>query len=289
MVMLRVNHHYQVSPRSSCAWLAAAGLALAAATGHAAAHQTLVVCSPGSPGTTDEAQPRMDAFAAAASARAGTPIAAIYEPSDQGGVARLATAGLGLVSLPFFLQHERDLGLHARLQAVAKGRPALERWALVVPRGRVKAPEQLAGFSMISSVALAPSFVRGVVLGGFGKLPASVTLVQSTAVLSALRRAASGEPVAVVLDGPQQASLASLPFADRLEIATRSPPLPAALVVTIDARVPPAAWHGIERALLGLASDRSAAAALDAIQVARFVPVDDSALAQARTAAAGAP
>lgn len=230
----------------------------------------------------------MDGFAAAVSARAGTPITAIYEPSDGAGGARLETAGLGLVSLPFFLQHERDLGLHARLQVVAKGRPALERWALAVPRGRIKAPEQLAGFSIVSPVAFAPSFIRGVVLGGFGKLPASVTLVPSTAVLSALRRAASGEPVAVVLDGPQEASLASLPFADRLEVATRSPPLPAAVVVTVDARMPPAAWLGIERALLGLASDQSAAAALDALEVARFAPVDDSALGRARSAFADA-
>jgi hypothetical protein len=286
--MLRVNYRYQVSHRSLCAWLATAGLALAAAAGHAATPQTLVVCSPGSPGTTEEAQPRMDGFAAAVSARAGTPIAAIYEPSDGGGGARLETAGLGLVSLPFFLQHERDLGLHARLQVVAKGRPALDRWALAVPRGRIKAPAQLAGFSIVSTVAFAPSFIRGVVLGGFGKLPASVALVPSTAVLSALRRAASGEPVAVVLDGPQEASLASLPFADRLEVATRSPPLPAAVVVTVDARVPPAAWRGIERALLGLASDPSAAAALEAIQVARFVPVDDGALGRARKAFADA-
>src|SRR5882757_6705211 len=97
----------------------------------APAAQTFVVCSPGSPGSTDEAQPRMDAFAAALSGKAAMPITVVYDPSDDGGVTRLTTAGLGLVSLPFFLQHEQALGLHPRLQVVAKGRPALDRWALV--------------------------------------------------------------------------------------------------------------------------------------------------------------
>jgi len=274
-----------MSYRLRCARVALAGLALAAGPGRAApAPHTLVVCSPGSPGTTDEAQPRMNAFAAAVSARAGTPLAARYEPSEDGGARRLAASGLGLVSLPLFLAHEHELGLTARLQVVGKGRPALERWALVAPRGRIKAPDGLAGFTIVSPVAFAPAFIRGVVLGGFGKLPANAKLVQSTAVLSSLRRAASGEAVAVVLDGAQEAAMASLPFAGKLEVVTRSPAVPAAVIATIDARVPAAAWRGIERALLGLASDPAGAAALDAIEVARFAPLDEAALDRARKA-----
>jgi hypothetical protein len=267
----------------------AAALWLTAAAAEAApASQTLVVCSPGSPGTTDEAQPRMDAFAAAVSAKAGTALAAIYDPSEAGGVARLKDSGVGLVSLPFYLQHGAELGLHARLQAVAKGRPALERWALVVQKGRIKGPDGLAGFTIVSSVAFAPAFVRGAVLGGFGTLPASATLKQSTAVLSSLRRAADGEAVAVLLDGTQEASLASLPFAAKLDVVTRSPPLPVGLVVTVDARMPAKTWSAIEGALLGLASDKTAGAVLDGMQLSGFGPVDDKALEGARKAFADA-
>jgi hypothetical protein len=271
------------------AWLAAAGVALAAVSVDAApAAHTLVVCSPGSPGTSDEAQPRMDAFAAVVSARTGAQLAAVYEPIDDAGAARLKASGLGLVSLPFFLEHERALGLHARLAVVAKGRPTLDRWALVAARGRIKGADGLAGFTIVSPVAFAPAFVRGVVLGELGAAPASAKLVPSTAVLSALRRAADGAPVAVVLDGTQEASLASLPFAAKLEVAARSPPVPAAVVATINQRVPESAWRGIERALLAMSSDPAAAAALDAIEVARFVPVDDAALGRARSAFADA-
>jgi hypothetical protein len=257
-------------------------------TAAAAQAETLVVCSPGSPGTTDEAQPRMDVFAAALSARSSTKIEAVYDPSDPGGVARLKTAGLGLVSLPFFLQHETELTLHARVQAIATGRPPLERWALVAQKGRVKGPDDLAGTTIVSSVAFAPAFIRGTVLGGYGPVPETAKLTQSTAVLSALRRAANGEAVAVLLDGTQEASLASLPFAAKLEVVTRSPPLPAGLVVTIDARMPAKTWSAIQAALLGLASEP---AALEAIQLARFAPLGEDgekALAAARKAFADA-
>src|SRR5262245_53018184 len=73
---------------------------------------TPVMCSPGSPGSTSEAEPRMNAFASALSAKTGTAITAVYEPTEEGGVKRLAGAQLGIVSLPFFLAHEKDLGLH---------------------------------------------------------------------------------------------------------------------------------------------------------------------------------
>lgn len=263
---------------------------LGVVTAHAAPpKQLLVVCSPGSPGSTDEAQPTMDAFAAAVSAKAGIPLAAVYDPSDGGGAARLKDAGVAIVSLPFFLAHEKDLGLHARLEAVQKGRPALERWALVAQKGRVKGPDTLSGFTIVSGAAFAPGFVRGAVLGGFGALPANAKLVPSRAVLSSLRRAANGEAVAVLLDGPQEASLAGLPFASQLEVVTRSPAFPAGLVVTADDRIPAKLWTGLETALLGLAADHAGAAGLAAVQMDRFVALDDKALDAARKAFASAP
>lgn len=271
----------------------AGALALAAVTGHARPAVAmeplaLVVCAPGSPGTTDEARTRMDAFAAAVSTGAGIRIAASYEPSEDACVERLGSAALGLVSLPFFLAHEHELGLVPRLQAVTRGRPALDRWALVGARGRIAGPGALAGYTIVSSAAYAPAFIRGVVLGEFGALPADVRLEQSTAVLSALRRAASGEPVAVVLDGTQQAQLASLPFASKLQVVAQSPPVPVAVVVTVAARVPAEAWGRIARGLVELSSDRAVTPVLGAIEVARFEPVDGGALAQARRAFAGA-
>lgn len=249
----------------------------------------LVVCSPGSPGTTEEAQPRMDAFASALSAKAGTPVGAIYEPTEAGGVKQIGRASLAIVSLPFFLAHEQDLGLHPRLVAVQEGRPALESWVLVAGKGRITRADQLAGYTIVSSAAFAPGFVRGAVKAGFGPVPGTVKLVQSAAVLSALRRAASGEQIAVLLDGPQAASLASLPFLEKLAVVARSPEWPAGIVVTVDARLSAKAWAPIEAALLGLAGDRKGADALAALQLEKFVRLDGKALADARRAAGSMP
>ncbi|BDG08956.1 phosphate/phosphite/phosphonate ABC transporter substrate-binding protein [Anaeromyxobacter paludicola] len=275
-----------MKPALAALLLAAAPAALAAPP----AKHLLVVCSPGSPGTTAEAQPTMDAFAAALSARAGVPVAAVYDETEEAGVSRLRAkdADLALVSLPFFLKHERDLALHARLQAVQKGRPELERWTLVAKKGRVTGPAALDGYTIPSNAGFAPAFVRGPALGGFGPLPATARVTSSTAVLSSLRRAAAGEKVAVLLDGAQEAALPTLPFAAELEAVARSAPLPSGLVVTVGNRLPARSWSALEGALRGLPSDPSGAAALDAIQTTRFAPLDEKALAAARRAFAEA-
>jgi hypothetical protein len=254
---------------------------------------TIVVCAPGSPGTTEEAQGAMDAFAAALAARAALPaggLAATYAASEDAGVARLREkdAGMALVSLPFFLKHERSLALRAALQPVPQDGATSERWSLVARKGRVASPAALDGFTLYSTAGYAPAFVRGPALGAWGKLPASVKIERSTAVLSALRRAAAGEPVALLLDGAQGAALASLPFASDLEVVARSPALPAGVLAAVERRVPPARWAKLETALKELPGDPKGAEALAGIRMSRFAPLDEPALAAARRAYAEA-
>jgi hypothetical protein len=254
---------------------------------------TIVVCAPGSPGTTEEAQGAMDAFAAAVAARAGLPAAALgatYAASEDAGVARLRApdAVVALVSLPFFLKHEKALALRPELQPVLQGGTATERWTLVARRGRVATPAALDGFTILSSAGFSPAFVRGPALGGWGKLPATVRITQSAAVLSALRRAAAGEPVAVLLDGAQEAALSTLQFASDLEVVARSPALPAGVVATVDRRLPAARWAKIGAALRELPTDPAGAEALAAIRMSRFDPPDAKALSAARRAYAEA-
>ena len=261
-------------------------LSVAIAVYAAGDEQTLVVCSPGSPGTTDEAQPRMDALASALGAKiGGGGITAVYEPTDAGGVKRFESAAIGIVSLPFFLAHEKELGLHARLGAVQKGRPPLEHWVLVAQKGRVAKADALSGMTIVSSSGFAPDFVRGA-LAQWGAVPAGVKFTQSSAVLSALRKAANGEPIAVLLDGAQAASLASLPFAAKLETVTSSPAWPAGIVVTVDTKVKN--WAAIQGALLGLGNERAGAAVLEGMQMEHFSALDDAALTTARKAFARA-
>jgi len=273
------------------AWIAMLGLASAPALAAAPAARVLVFCSPGSPGTTAEAQPTMDAFAAALGAKAGvSPIAAVYHEAEDAGVARLREkdAAVAFVSLPFYLKHEQELGLRARLQPVQSGREPEERWALVAKKGKVTSPAALGGFTISSTAGYAPAFVRGPGVGEWGPLPATVRVVQSGAILSALRRAAAGENLAVLLEPAQAAALSSLPFAADLEVVTRSAPLPQGVVATVGERLPAKSWSAIDSALRSLRSDPKGAAALDGMEIARFGAVDEKGLSAARKAYADA-
>src|ERR1700682_2342708 len=112
---------------------------------------TLVVCAPGSPGDSAEAQPAMDALAAALARAAHLPpvsIAVAYEETESGGLRRLAGKGAGFVlaTLPFYLAHEQELRLVARLSALPQGGEALERWTLVTGKDH---PSSLEGDAVL--------------------------------------------------------------------------------------------------------------------------------------------
>jgi hypothetical protein len=248
-----------------------------------------VAVAPGYPGTTAEAQASMDAFATALAAAAGLPagsVVASYHEKDRGGVERLQKpdAALGMVALPFFLQQAEALHLEPRLSAVQKGQGATETWALVAKKGRVTGPASLEGWQVNSIAGYAPAFVTGTALAGWGRMPASVKVVQSGQVLSALRKAAAGENLAVLLDGSQAAALPGLPFAADLEVVARSAPLPTGLIVTVGKRLPPDRWKAFEKGLRQMSSSPEGAAALEAIRLQGFAPFDAAAVAAARKA-----
>ncbi|HHQ49193.1 MAG TPA: hypothetical protein ENK19_09980, partial [Acidobacteria bacterium] len=257
--------------------LAALLLALAGPSPAGSPPAGVVVCAPGYPGSSAEAQPVMDRFAAALAAAAHRPagsVTARYEPSAEGGVTAIAAPGTGLalVTLPFFLEHRVELGLAPVAQAVPAGRPALEPWTLVAGKGTVSGPAALDGWELRSLAGFSPRFVRRVALGGWGKLPSSVTIRFTGAVLSGLRRAAAGRHVAVLLDGEQAAALDGLPFADRLKVLHRSRPLPVSVLCTVRGR-----GAGLAAAALGLAAGAAGREALAGLRVERFEPVDSAA------------
>lgn len=252
-----------------------------------------VAIAPGYPGTTAEAQASMDAFAAALGAQAGWPagslVAAYYE-KDGPGLERLkdADVALAMVAFPLFLQQADAFKLQARLVAAQKGAGPMEVWALVARKGRLGSPAALAGWQVNSIAGYAPAFVRGTALAGWGPVPASVKVVQSNQVLSSLRKAAAGEDIAVLLDGAQAAALPTLPFAADLEVVARSAPLPTGVLATVGKRLPPDRWKVLEGALRKLGETPSGLAALEAIRLQGFLPLDPKTLAAARKAYAAA-
>ena len=269
----------------SFSWLLPAGpeLSLAAA---AAKPVTLVVCAPGYPGTTVEAQPAMDTLAAATAGAAGWiagELAAVYFETEQGGVDRLSRpdAAMALVPLPFWLKHREALKLEPALQAVQQDGEAAESWSLVASKGAVTGPASLAGFEIMSLAGYASRFVRGPALGSWGDLPRDITISFSGAVLSGLRRASTGAHVALLLDREQAAAMPSLPFAAKLEVVARSAPLPVSVLCAVNGRLPASRLRSLVSGLTSLNATAAGAEALAGVRLSRFVALDSPALARA--------
>jgi hypothetical protein len=220
----------------------------------AATLATLVFCAPGYPGGAGDAQPLVDQFASAAAAAAGWPagsLAAVYDPTEDGGLAKIkqADAVLAFVPYPFLVEHGAELHLTPLVQADISDVGPQQRWTLVAKSGRITGAASMSGYTILSAAGYAPNFVRHSALAGWA-LPPDVKIESTGQILSALRRASAGEPIAVLLDQTQETALPSLPFATELKTVTQSPELPVAVIAVIDSRVPAARAKALQAALL---------------------------------------
>jgi hypothetical protein len=242
----------------------------------AGALATLVFCAPGYPGTPADAQPLLDQFASAALAVSGWPagsLAALYDPTEEGGLAKLGRtdAVLAFVPYPFFVEHAAQLHLVALVQADVADLGPGQRWTLVAGSGRIPGPASMAGYTLLSVAGYAPTFVRRLALGDWA-LPPDVRIESTGQVLSALRRVAAGEPLAVLLDQTEAAALKSLPFANALKVVTQSPQLPVAIVAVVDSRVTAARREALKAGLLRMGRESGSADALAALHLRGVVP-----------------
>jgi hypothetical protein len=235
----------------------------------------LVFCAPGYPGTGADAQPLVDEFAAAVTRTAGWPagsLAAIYDTDEKSDLARLAQpqAVVAFMPWPFYVQHAAQFHFKPLAQADVLPVGTTQRWTLVMQNGHAPPPAGLAGMNLISTAAYAPDFVRSVAAPG-QPWPADVTLTASGQVLSGLRRAANGEPVALLLDQEQAAALPGLPFAAQLQSSVTSQPVPVALVAVVDGRLPAARAEALKSALLKLSASSEGQAMLGRLRLKGFV------------------
>jgi hypothetical protein len=229
-----------------------------------AAMATLVFCAPGYPGGSGDAQPFVDQFAKAAAASAGwksDSLGAIYDPSEQGGLTKLADKDSVLAFVPyaFYVQHAAALHLVPLVQADVVGVGTQERWTLVgatggaAAGGAVTGAASMTGYTILSIAGYAPEFVKHSALAAW-TLPTDVKIESTGQILSALRRVASGEPVVALLDQTQAAALSTLPFAAQIKTLTQSAPLPVAVIAVVDARLPEARAKAFQTALIKMNS-----------------------------------
>jgi hypothetical protein len=248
---------------------------MAMGTSLAAAVATLVFCAPGYPGGAGDAQPFVDQFAKAAAASAGWnpgSLAASYDPSEPGGLAKLSSAESVLTFVPyaFYVQYAARLHLAPLAQADVAGVGTSERWTLVGKAGGVTDAQSMTGYSLLSTAGYAPEFIRHSVLAAW-PLPAEVRIESTGQILSALRRVTAGEKIVVLLDQTQAAALPTLPFASQLTRLVESAPLPVALIAVVDSRLSAPRAKAMQAALLKLAAAPQGADALAALHLKGFV------------------
>jgi hypothetical protein len=239
----------------------------------AASLATLVFCAPGYPGGAGDAQPLLDKFASSAASASGWPagsLVAVYDPTEEGGLAKLrqADAVLAFVPYPFYVEHAAELRLTPLVQADVADVGPQQRWTLVARSGRVSDAASMAGYTILSVAGYAPNFVRHSALDAWA-LPPDIKIAATGQILGALRRAAAGEPVAVLLDQTQAAALPSLPFANDLKAVTQSPELPVALIAVVGSRVTPGRARDLQTALINMG--RTSADSLGPLRLRGFV------------------
>jgi len=270
---------------------AAGGVSLPVEAGEA--RITLVICAPGYPGSTADAQPTMDRFASQVSALSGWPaghVQAIYYETEEAGLARMraADAVLAMVPLPFFIRHGTDLKMRPLL-SVEPESGSEEVWSLVARRGLIQKPSDLAGWEVLGQPCYAPRLVRGPILGTWGQVPADVRFTFAPRVLSALRRAAAEERMAVLLDHAQTEAMAALPFAADLEVVTRSKPLPANLICALDEHADTSDLAKLEAALRSFHEKDEGRAVLADARMKRFRPLDEKGMQRVQDLLAALP
>ncbi len=241
----------------------------------AASLATLVFCAPGYPGGSGDAQPLVDQFASAAGAVSGWPagaLTAVYDPTEEGGLEKLGQtdAALAFVPYPFYVEHAAQLHLTPLVQADVTDVGPEQHWTLVAKAGRVTGPGSLAGYTILSIAGYAPDFVRRSALQAWA-LPPNVKIESTGQILSALRRAANGESVAVLLDQTQAAALPTLPFAAELKAVTQSPELPVAIIAVVGSRLSADRARALQAGLLKMGRAPGSADSLAPLRLRGFV------------------
>lgn len=257
---------------------AAVGACVALAALPVSAAPDVLFWAPGYPGDTEQAQETMDRFAGAVSKAVGEPaLSAVYHSDVDGGIAALASGNVrvAIVSAPAYFEYRERFGLEPLVQAEPLS-GVLERWALVAGKDRVSTPAGLSGWTVVSQAGFSPGFVNRA-LAGWGPLPRDAAVEFSGRARGSLRKAAQGEPIAVLLDGAQADALDALRYAPDLEIVHRSAPMPSNVVCVVGGALPEASRAAWVRALTRLASRE--AALLEEMRLRGFSALDAKALA----------
>jgi hypothetical protein len=232
-----------------------------------------VIIQPGQPGTSQDAQPVMDALARYLQKKLGTGVTihGRYFNQTEDAAAYLAEnqPEWGIVGLGYYLGHAGARCM-TPLASTRPGGADSDVWRLVVAKDGPDKWQSLKG--AVSGTML---FEPGIAAGLLFDTPAAelpFTLEGTVRPLRALRSVLRGKGGAVVLDKPQYDAVQALSIASGLKVIKTSMALPTSAVVAFG---PKQKIHERLSAVLHeMRNDPAAADLLQLLQTEGFGPVD---------------
>ncbi|MGE4491801.1 MAG: hypothetical protein AB7E65_05080 [Syntrophotalea sp.] len=232
-----------------------------------------VVIQPGQPGSSQDAQPVMDALAAYLRDKLGSSVTVRghYFNEASAASAFLAThqPRWGIVSLGYFLTYH-GAGCLVPLAATRPGGADSDVWRLMVVQDGPDDWRAVNG-SVEGTMLFQPQVAARLMFRRpVGGMP--FALKGTFRPLSSLRNLSRGKGAGVILDKPQFDAIQALPQSSRLKVIAASDALPTPAVVSFG---PPGKLHArLYKVLQSMKQDPAAADLLKLLQTDGFGPPD---------------
>lgn len=232
-----------------------------------------VVIQPGQPGTTEDAQPVMDALASylAQQLGDGAVVAGRYFNRSEAADAYLAEHApvWGIVSLGYYLAH-REQRCMTPLASTRPGGEDSDVWRLLVAGQGAATWDALQG-TVSGTMLYEPAVAARLMFdGAVETLP--FELQGTSRPLRAVRAVLRGKAAGVLLDAPQYRAMQALPAVATLRVLATSAPLPNAAVVVFGEVTP--CHERLRDVLLKMGQDPQAVQLLQLLQTEGFGPAD---------------
>jgi hypothetical protein len=196
----------------------------------------MVLCMPGFPGTTAQAQPFVDKMLRHLESKMGfdkQSLSGVYLPDGNQGVARLEKdkPGLALVGPSVYAGQHSVFGMKVIAKVEVNGRGD-EVYSVVTRKDGPGTLKALAGKKVSGVVVHDEKYVYNVLLDKAID-PGGLTLVSQKRPLKSLRDVASGKADAAIIDQAVKQHMGDLDIAADLRIIHTAQPVPAPAVVVM--------------------------------------------------------
>ncbi len=216
--------------------ISAALLVLGVSMPVAAGGKDMLLCLPGFPGTTAQAQPYIDKMLRHLEKKLGIEAGSmngVFISDEVKSVSELKQTrpGLALVGPSVLASQHKAMKMKVIGKLIINGKSE-EAYSLVTKKGGPSDVASLAGKTVSGTVVNDPKFVANVLLDK--KVPADkMVLVSQRRPLKSLRDVARGKVDAAIVDSSVVAHMKELDFASDLQVIHTSKPVPAPAIVVM--------------------------------------------------------